>query len=79
VKIFITLSTTLRGRVPDYDPEQGLTLEADGPATVRTLAETLGLPLKEVKVVMLNGRHADLEDPVTDGDQVALFPAVGGG
>jgi sulfur carrier protein ThiS len=79
MKISVTLSTTLRNHVSDYKPEQGLSLEVNSPATVRTLVETLGLPLREVMVVMLNGRHACLDDPVVDGDQVALFPAVGGG
>jgi molybdopterin converting factor small subunit len=30
-------------------------------------------------VVMVNGRHAPLEQELQDGDNLALFPLVGGG
>ena len=43
------------------------------------LAEKIGLPLEEIKIIMLNGRHAKLEQTVSDGDRVGYFPAVGGG
>ncbi|MDR1660507.1 MAG: MoaD/ThiS family protein [Desulfovibrio sp.] len=79
MKIFVTLSTTLRNHVADYNPEQGLTLELESSASVRSLAEHLRLPHAEFKIVMLNGRHASLDDALADGDRVALFPAVGGG
>ncbi|MDR2800584.1 MAG: MoaD/ThiS family protein, partial [Desulfovibrio sp.] len=76
MKVFVTLSATLRSHVPDYNPEQGLRLEMENSASVRALAENLRLPFDELKIVMLNGRHASLGDALADGDRVALFPAV---
>ena len=54
-------------------------MQWDGPVTTGELAEKIGLPLNEIKIVMLNGRHASPDQPVNDGDRVGYFPAVGGG
>lgn len=75
----VRLSTTLRDRVPGYSPADGINTDIPLPATVRDLAESLGLPLGEIAIIMVNGMHADLDTALADGDRVALFPAVGGG
>jgi sulfur-carrier protein len=57
----------------------GLTEISDG-ATVRELAESLGLPLDLVRIITVNGRQVYLDEGLTEGDQVYLFPpALGGG
>lgn len=77
--VLVTLSTTLRDCVPDYVPATGLKVEWDGPISAGALAEKIGLPLEEIKIVMLNGRHASLDKMVGANDRVGYFPAVGGG
>jgi molybdopterin converting factor small subunit len=79
MSVNVMLSTTLRSCVPGYQPASGVTLEWTSPLSVRELAEKLNLPLDEIKIVMLNGRHASFEQKINDGDRVAYFPAVGGG
>lgn len=79
MSITVMLSTTLRNYVPGYTPATGLSLELDAPLSVQELAEKLSLPLAEIKIVMVNGRHASLEQPVQDNDRIGYFPAVGGG
>jgi molybdopterin converting factor small subunit len=57
----------------------GLTAVPEG-ATVRALAERLGLPLDLVRIVAVNNRQVDLDEPLADGDTVCVFPpAFGGG
>ncbi len=57
----------------------GLTAVPDG-ATVRDLAERLGLPLDHVRIITVNGRQVDLDHRLAESDQVYLFPpAFGGG
>ena len=46
---------------------------------VAQLAQHLGLPLRDIKIVMVNGRQHQVDDPMRDGDRIAYFPAVGGG
>jgi sulfur-carrier protein len=77
--IDLMLSSALRPYVPDYDPLKGMQIEAKPDLTVLALMESLGIPAKEVKIVMLNGRSAPKDSPLNDGDRLGLFPAVGGG
>ena len=49
-------------------------------ATVRGLAEMLGLPLKLVRIITVNGKQEDLDKVLADGDSLYIFPpAIGGG
>lgn len=48
-------------------------------ATVRDLAAHLGVPAEEVKLVFANGLSRDLDYVLVDGDDLGLFPPVGGG
>ena len=77
--VSVSLSTTLRSYVPDYQPTLGLTLDIEAGMKASELAKKIGLPLQDIKITMLNGQRVDLEALVTDGDRVAFFPAVGGG
>ena len=75
----VKLSTTLRDCVPGYKPEEGLSLDMPEGSTAESLARHLGLPLQDIKIVMINGRQRKAGDLLRDGDRVAFFPAVGGG
>ena len=81
MSVLVKLSTTLRDCVPGYDPGAGLDVDisAHGELTAESLAGVIGIPLSEIKIVMVNGRQSALSTPVRDGDRVAYFPAVGGG
>jgi len=77
--ILVKLSASLQTKVEGYDRLSGLSLPAVAGESVRDLLARLGIPPKEVKIVMLNGLAAPLDAPVKDGDRVAFFPPVGGG
>lgn len=78
MSVHVRLSTTLRKYVPAYQPALGLNLESEG-ATAASLAERLGLPLEEIKFVMINGRQLPMQTVLGPDDRVSYFPAVGGG
>lgn len=52
------------------------------PQTFQKAADVLDyfqiLP-EDVSIYLINGMHSSLEDPIKDGDIIALFPPVGGG
>lgn len=79
MRLTVKLSTTLRDCVPGYVPEAGLEAVMPEGSTVGELAQHLGLPLQDIKIVMVNGRQQKAGDLLRDGDRVAYFPAVGGG
>lgn len=39
----------------------------------------LGIDLEEVGVIMVNSRHADADRPLSEKDNLAIFPVIGGG
>jgi len=45
----------------------------------RAIMLDLGLTEEVIGVVLVNGRHANLDDILQDGDTLSLFPLVGGG
>lgn len=51
---------------------------ADG-ITVRDIMEKHGLSKDQVLLILINGRHAEYDTVLADGDTVALFPPIGGG
>ena len=53
--------------------------EYDSPATVRHIARELGIPDSEVGIIFINGRNAVLDQALAEGDNLSLFPLVGGG
>lgn len=77
VRIF--LSTTLRSNVDGYNAADGLILDPAEGETVRSACVRLGIPVENIKMVMVNGRSASMDHPIKDGDRLGLFPPVGGG
>lgn len=75
----LLLSSTLRAYVPGYDASRGIDVEIEGPLSVAELCRRLRVPADRVKMVMVNGTHADLEHVLQGGERVGLFPPVGGG
>jgi len=75
----IILSSTLRRYVTDYDPEEGLDVTLDEGHSVAELCRLMGIPTKEIKVVMINGRNGSLDHILRGDERIGLFPAVGGG
>jgi len=51
---------------------------ADG-ATLADLADQLKVPQDEVRMVFVNGRIQPLDYELRPGDEVGIFPPVGGG
>lgn len=44
-----------------------------------SILEHFAIPREEVAIFLINGFHSKPEDPVKDGDILAIFPPVGGG
>jgi len=59
----------------------GKTLELDleEPATLGAALHRLGIPECEVAIVITNGNRSPQDAPLRDGDDIQLFPAIGGG
>lgn len=47
--------------------------------TVGDIATRLGIPAKDIGIIMVDGRHATLDHILADRASLALFPLLGGG
>ena len=47
--------------------------------SVHDVTKKLKIDPKEVSIIFINNRHAELEDTLKDKDILALFPPIGGG
>ena len=72
----------LGGHLNFYHPNKDRWLEIDleHPTPLAGLLNNSGIPLTEVQLVAINGEVLDLHDAVvSEGDEVKIFSAVGGG
>jgi molybdopterin synthase sulfur carrier subunit len=73
------LFATLRKYRPGLKLGEAVSVELPDGATLEHLIQELGLPENEVKVIFVNGIAHDQAHSLANGDEVALFPPVGGG
>lgn len=77
--VSVRLFATLRRYYPDLDIGEAMPVEIEEEMTVADLLQQLELPEDQVKIVFVNSivREADYE--LEDGDDLGIFPPVGGG
>jgi molybdopterin converting factor small subunit len=54
-------------------------LDIEPGETVGGLLDRLGVPREQTRILFVNGRAAALSDKLTGGEQIGVFPAIGGG
>lgn len=80
MQITIRLLASYRRYLPaGHDAQAGYVHEAESGATVADTLADLPLPPTEVYTFFVNGRHAERDQLLLDGDILAVFPAAGGG
>lgn len=75
VKLFASLARFSAGGLP------GTPFEVNLPdsAKLQHLADQLGIPSEETKVAFVNGLIRDMDWILEPGDEVGIFPPIGGG
>jgi len=48
-------------------------------ATARAVVAQLRVPIPLLGTALINGVHADLDEPLTDGDELTILPILEGG
>jgi sulfur carrier protein ThiS len=72
----------LGGHLNFYHPkkEKWLVVHLDGPKTLSSILEASAIPIHEVHLAAVNGEVVEVRNTVvTEGDEVKVFSAVGGG
>jgi molybdopterin converting factor small subunit len=79
MKVEVRIFATLRRYVPELGVGEPKVLDLPEGTTFKALRDQLELPPEEVRVIMRNGRHVELDELIADGDRIAYIPAVAGG
>lgn len=83
MKITLKLYATLRDYLPADSGGSRMIVELAEGATIPEALAVPAVPVRLAHIVMVNGRHVLRPDLGTrqlkEGDEVAVFPAIGGG
>jgi molybdopterin converting factor small subunit len=75
VKLYATLSRYRQGERAGTPYEMELPEEA----TLQKLIEQLKIPIEETRITFVNGIIQEPDWKLKDGDEVGIFPPIGGG
>jgi molybdopterin converting factor small subunit len=78
------IQVRLHGALSRYRPADGIAtgafhLDVAEGATIATVIDQLGIPASWVRGRFVNERPCEPRQPLSSGDQLVLFPPVGGG
>lgn len=77
LQLFASLSRYLPGG--GGGESQGVSFELPDGTTLGALVQRLGVPDEVPRISLVNGRDAEAEQVLKDGDVVSLFPPLAGG
>jgi molybdopterin converting factor small subunit len=79
MKVEINLYATLARYLPASVKATGGKLDVEKGMTVEMLMHHLDIPADLVKLIFVDGIHADRNTVLKEGNRLGLFPPVGGG
>ncbi|MEW6117636.1 MAG: MoaD/ThiS family protein [Nitrospirota bacterium] len=74
MKVIVKLFATLRNYGPEYQE-----IEIPENTLLEEVIKQLDLPEKLPLLKIVNGKFADIKQPLKQGDEIALFPPIAGG
>ena len=79
MKIEMNLYASLSRYAPDRGSRKRFLMEITEGTKIRDLLAQLKVPKDAVKILFINGVHANGDTIVKDGDRLGIFPPVAGG
>ena len=79
MKVTVHVYASLARYAPEGGGGKEWVVEAEDGTRVGMLLRKLGIPSESVKLLFLNGVHAEWADPLKEGDRLGVFPPVAGG
>lgn len=78
MSVKVKLFSTLREHREDKDCVKECSFDLSDGKTVEDAARKLDVKKEDIKIILINGRDAELDSEIKEGDVVALFPPTGG-
>lgn len=79
MRISLKLFATLVRHAAGQRAGAAFPLDLEKGASLGDVVTLLNLPAEEVKICFVNGRTQNLDFELHDGDEVGIFPPIGGG
>jgi sulfur-carrier protein len=77
--VIVKLYATLRYYGRDERAGMPFEIELPAEATVEELIKQLNIPIEETRITFVNGIIQEPDWRLKDGDEVGMFPPIGGG
>jgi molybdopterin synthase sulfur carrier subunit len=77
--VSVRVFATLKRYLPQERADHAFDLEVPDGGSLEDVVRLIGLPAAEVKVTFVNGRTEPLSHTLSEGDEVGIFPPLGGG
>ena len=78
MKIELRLFASLSVCLPEAEKADAIVNVKEG-ISIRELLEQFNVPLDSVKIIFVNGVHAERDEILKEDDRVGVFPPVAGG
>jgi len=79
MRVVVKLFASLARFSPSVQSGAPFEMDIPASATVQDLVDQLGIPSEETKISFVNGLIRDLDWVLKQGDEVGIFPPIGGG
>lgn len=77
--IKVKLFATLRKYLPGIELGKSTDVHLESETSIAQLYEILGIPAEEIKLAYVNGIYCETDTILKDGDEIGIFPPIGGG
>ena len=75
-KVNVRVFATLRRYVDDAE---SVDVGVGEQETIADVLDRLGIPADQTRIILVDGRKSSLEQELSGGETVSVFPAIGGG
>jgi sulfur-carrier protein len=79
MNVEVALYATLSKYLPQGAEQRKAVITAREGATVREIMLRLGIPQEHPNILLVNGKQANPDTVLQDGETVAIFPPLAGG
>jgi molybdopterin converting factor small subunit len=75
----LKLFATLRKYLPGVELGKSSDIQLESGTSIAQLYDVLGIPTDEIKLAYVNGIYCETDTILQDGDEIGVFPPIGGG
>lgn len=75
----VKLFATLRKYLPGVELGKSSDIRLKSGTSIAQLYNVLGIPAEEIKLAYVNGIYCESDTKLKDGDEIGIFPPIGGG